>query len=45
MSMALCDSCDRPIDTDDDPDALIDTSPTTTACLCERCREEADDET
>lgn len=39
MSMARCDDCERLIDTDDDPDALIETSPTTTVCRCEPCRE------
>lgn len=45
MSMCRCDSCSRPIDSDDDPDCFIDTSPTTTACLCQGCREENEEET
>ena len=38
MSMIRCDECERLIDSDDDPDCFIDTSPTTTVSLCERCR-------
>jgi len=45
MSMCICDSCSRSVDSDDDPDCFIDTSPTTTACLCEWCREENEEET
>lgn len=39
MSIARCDSCERLIDTDDDPDCFIDTSPTTTVCRCVACRD------
>lgn len=42
MSMIRCDDCERDIDTDFDVEAIIDTSPTTTASLCRWCREKAD---
>lgn len=42
MSMDRCATCSRLIDTDFDLDCYIDTSPTTTICLCEACREKAE---
>lgn len=45
MSMVRCDDCSRPIDSDDDPDCFIETSPTTTVCLCETCRDRDDTDT
>ncbi len=44
MSMVRCDDCERPIDSDFDCECFIDTSPTSTITLCERCRDEADDQ-
>ena len=44
MSMARCDSCSDPIDSDDDPDCFIETSPTTTVCRCKWCRDEDEED-
>jgi len=47
MSLVICDDCERVIDTDDDPDAIIDAPDCVPlrraldAVLCERCRERA----
>lgn len=42
MSMCICNSCSRSVDSDDDPECFIDTSPTTTVTRCKWCREEAE---
>lgn len=42
MSMDICADCTNPVDSDDDPECYVDTSPTSTVCLCERCREYAE---
>jgi hypothetical protein len=43
MSMDVCHDCDRPVDTDDDPDCYIEVGNmrrlTQTICVCEPCRE------
>ena len=44
MSMDRCSSCERVIDSDDDPDCYVDTSPTTTVCRCEWCRDDAEED-
>jgi hypothetical protein len=44
MSWDRCKNCDRPVNTDDDPDCYIEVGnmrkQTTTECICEPCREE-----
>jgi hypothetical protein len=48
MSMILCESCDRLIDSDDDPDCFVEVGNmrrmTSTMVLCEPCRERMEDE-
>jgi hypothetical protein len=39
MSIVICEGCDFPIDSDDDPDCFIDVSKTKTVAYCEYCRE------
>lgn len=40
MSWASCSVCDRIINTDDDPDACVDSD----EFICETCREDADED-
>lgn len=47
MSMIRCDSCDRPIDSDDDPECINNDGYSLglpVIVLCEPCRERAWDE-
>lgn len=44
MSMDTCKSCDRIVDTDDDPDCYYDADMNQTPCTCEWCREEKEGE-
>lgn len=43
MSMVMCESCDRPIDSDDDPECFVEVGNMRrlhqTKVLCEPCRE------
>ena len=48
MSWDKCEGCGSFVDTDDDPDAYVEVGnmrrQTKTICLCEKCREEAEEE-
>lgn len=48
MSMDRCSGCDRPIDTDDDPECYVEVGNMRrlhkTICLCEFCRDEREAE-
>ncbi len=37
MSMAICDKCGAPVDSDDDPECFENDK---NQCICESCREE-----
>ena len=48
MSMCICEACDAPIDSDDDPDCFVEVGNmrrmTFTKIYCESCRERMDAE-
>lgn len=39
MSMVICDDCEQPIDTDDDPNCFFHSGRKVEFTLCELCRE------
>jgi hypothetical protein len=48
MSMLICSGCDKPVDSDDDPDCIVEVGNTRRLhkeiVLCEPCREKRQDE-